>query len=263
LAERLRIGIAGALGRMGRAVTAAVDASDAAEVAGLFDLPEQTGAALDGRTLGSADAALAAAEVIVDFTTVAASSALAAKAAARGAPALVIGATGGTAEDDAAITTAAGRIAIVRAPSYSLGVNILMGLVEQAAERMGPRDWDIEIFEAHHKRKVDAPSGTALRLGEAAARGRGVDLGAVADRVRDGLPGARREGAIGFSVLRGGGIVGEHSVSFIAEDESLTLSHSARDRSLFARGALAAALWVAGKPPGLYDMQDVLGFRRG
>ncbi|MEO8114084.1 MAG: 4-hydroxy-tetrahydrodipicolinate reductase, partial [Phenylobacterium sp.] len=122
--------------------------------------------------------------------------------------------------------------------------------------------YDIEVFEAHHRRKVDAPSGAALMLGEAAARGRGVKLADVAHRGRDGITGARVPGEIGFSVLRGGGIVGEHSVTFAAEDESLTLAHSARDRSLFARGAAAAARWVVGKPAGEYDMQDVLGFKK-
>ncbi len=115
------------------------------------------------------------------------------------------------------------------------------------------------MFEAHHRRKVDAPSGTALMLGQAAAEGRGVDLEAMSERGRDGLTGARGPGAIGFSVMRGGGIVGEHSVVFAAEDEIISLSHSARDRSLFARGAIEAARWAAGRPPGLYDMSDVLG----
>jgi 4-hydroxy-tetrahydrodipicolinate reductase len=140
---------------------------------------------------------------------------------------------------------------------------MLMGLVEQAARTLGPQAYDVEVFEAHHRRKVDAPSGAALMLGEAAARGRGVELSKVARRTRDGITGERPVGEIGFSVMRGGGIVGEHSVVFAAEDEILTLSHSARDRSLFARGAVAAARWVAGKPPGEYDMQDVLGFKRG
>jgi len=136
-----------------------------------------------------------------------------------------------------------------------------MGLVAQAARALGPQAYDVEVFEAHHKRKVDAPSGTALMLGEAAAQGRGVALSAVARHARDGITGARPEGEIGFSVMRGGGIVGEHSVSFIAEDEILTFSHSARDRGLFARGAVEAAIWLAGKPAGAYDMQDVLGLK--
>jgi 4-hydroxy-tetrahydrodipicolinate reductase len=137
----------------------------------------------------------------------------------------------------------------------------LAGLVEETARRLAADGWDIEVFEAHHRRKVDAPSGTALMLGEAAARGRNVRLADVEARARDGITGARADGAIGFSVARGGGIVGEHSVTFAAEEEILTLSHSARDRALFARGALAAARWVASRPAGLYDMKDVLGFR--
>jgi 4-hydroxy-tetrahydrodipicolinate reductase len=172
---------------------------------------------------------------------------------------LVIGSTGFDAAQLAAIAEASKRVAILRAANFSLGVNMLLGLVEQAARALGPEAYDIEIFEAHHRRKVDAPSGTALMLGEAAARGRGVALETVAKRARDGIAGPRDAGEIGFSVLRGGGIVGEHAVSFAAEDEILTLSHSARDRSLFARGALAAARWLAGRPPGEYDMRDVLG----
>jgi 4-hydroxy-tetrahydrodipicolinate reductase len=263
VAETVRIGVAGALGRMGRAVIAAVEASPEAVLGAVCDLPERTGETAEGRPLASADTVLADSAVVIDFTTVAASAALAEAAAARGGTALVIGATGGAPDADAAIARAAERVAIVRAASFSLGINVLLGLVEQTAGLLGPRDWDIEIFEAHHKRKVDAPSGTALMLGEAAARGRRVLLADVAERGRDGITGARTPGAIGFSVLRGGGIVGEHSVSFIAEDESLVLSHSARDRSLFAKGALAAAIWVAGKSAGLFDMQDVLGFRGG
>jgi 4-hydroxy-tetrahydrodipicolinate reductase len=137
-----------------------------------------------------------------------------------------------------------------------------MGFVAQAARALPADAYDVEVFEAHHRHKVDAPSGAALMLGEAAARGRGVKLADVARRARDGITGARPAGEIGFSVLRGGGIVGDHSVTFAAEEEILTLSHSGRDRALFARGALAAAKWVAAKPPGEYDMQDVLGFAK-
>jgi len=135
-----------------------------------------------------------------------------------------------------------------------------MGLVEQAARALAA-DYDIEVFEAHHRRKIDAPSGTALMLGEAAAKGRGVALAEVARRVRDGVTGARPAGEIGFSVMRGGGIIGEHSVAFAADEEIITLSHSARDRGLFAKGAVEAARWVAGRPAGAYDMQDVLGLK--
>ena len=174
----------------------------------------------------------------------------------------MIGSTGFSDEQLARIDAAATKIAIVRSGNYSLGVNMLMGLVRQAAAALPAEDWDIEVYEAHHKRKVDAPSGTALMLGEAAAEGRGVKLTEVSDRGRDGVTGPRKEGDIGFSVVRGGGIIGEHSVIFAGESESLTLSHSAIDRGLFARGAIAAAVWVKGQPPGLYDMQDVLGFRK-
>jgi 4-hydroxy-tetrahydrodipicolinate reductase len=242
---------------MGHAVAKAVEADPALAVAARFDRPDAA-----GESLVTMDAALAAADVVVDFTTPAASVTLAQAAAARGGPALVIGSTGIDEAQSAAIAAAAGKVAIVRSANYSLGLNMLMGLVEQAARALGPEAYDVEVFEAHHRHKVDAPSGTALMLGEAAARGRGVSLANAARRTRDGITGARPQGEIGFSVMRGGGIVGEHSVTFAAEDELLTLSHSARDRSLFARGAVAAARWVAGKPPGLYDMRDVLGFAR-
>jgi 4-hydroxy-tetrahydrodipicolinate reductase len=197
---------------------------------------------------------------VIDFTAPDASAALAALCAARGGPALVLGATGFTSDQEAQIAAAAQAIAIVRSGNFSLGVNVLLGLVRQAARALPAQTYDIEIAEAHHRRKIDAPSGTALMLGQAAADGRGVTLDREAIRARDGITGPRPLGAIGFSVVRGGGIVGEHSVLFAAEDELLTLSHSARDRGLFARGAVEAALWVATRPPGLYDMQDVLGF---
>ena len=242
---------------MGLQMTAAVEADPRLSLVARFGRP---GAA--GDDLVSEDAALAAADVVSDFTTPAVSASLARACAARGGPALVIGSTGFDAAQIAEIEAAARKIAIVRAGNFSLGVNMLMGLVEQAARALGPEAYDIEIFEAHHHRKVDAPSGTALMLGAAAAKGRGVELAKVAKHARDGITGARTPGEIGFSVLRGGGIVGEHSVTFAAEDELLTLAHSARDRSLFARGAVAAAVWVAGKPPGAYDMRNVLGFSR-
>jgi 4-hydroxy-tetrahydrodipicolinate reductase len=239
---------------MGHAIADAVAADPALVIAARFDRPDATGEGLVDQTT-----ALAACDVVIDFTTPDASVALARTAAARGGPALVIGATGLSDAQLAAIGKAAETAPIVQTYNYSLGVNMLAGLVRQAAKALGP-DYDIEIFEAHHRRKVDAPSGTALMLGEAAAAGRGVSLSNTQRRARDGITGARPEGEIGFSVMRGGGIVGDHSVSFIADDEILTLSHSARDRSLFARGAVAAARWVAGKPPGLYTMADVLGF---
>jgi len=241
---------------MGHAIAAAVAADPTLAVAARFDRPAATGEGLVDQAT-----ALSACDVVIDFTTPDASVALAEAAAARGGPALVIGATGLSEAQLAAVARAAEKAPIVQTYNYSLGVNMLAGLVRQAARALGP-EYDIEIFEAHHRRKVDAPSGTALMLGEAAAEGRGVSLSNAQRRARDGITGARPEGEIGFSVMRGGGIVGDHSVSFVAEDEILTLSHSARDRSLFARGAVAAARWVAGKPPGLYDMSDVLGFSR-
>jgi len=247
-----RIAIAGALGRMGRAVAAA--AADG-EVVARFDRP---GSADDG--LVDRRTALDLADVVIDFTTAAAAAALARSAAELGRPALVIGATGFDEAEDDAVRAAAERVPIVRSGNFSLGVNILTGLVREAAARLSALDYDIEVFEAHHRRKVDAPSGTALMLGEAAAAGRGVKLSEVRAGRRDGVTGPRAVGEIGFCVLRGGGLVGEHSVIFAAEDEIITLSHSARDRALFARGAVAAARWIVGKPPGLYSMQDVLGF---
>jgi 4-hydroxy-tetrahydrodipicolinate reductase len=246
--SRLRIAVVGAQGRMGRAVSAAVSAREDLTLAAEIG----RGDPLDP----------AAADVAVDFSNPASSVELARRAADAGAPALVIGSTGFDATQEQEVARASERVAIVKSGNFSLGVNLLLGLVEQAAGLLGPEDYDVEIFEAHHRRKADAPSGTALMLGDAAARGRGVEAAESAVRVRDGIVGPRPEGAIGFSVMRGGGVVGEHSVMFAAEDEILTLSHSARDRGLFARGALVAARWVAGRPPGLYGMAEVLGLAR-
>jgi 4-hydroxy-tetrahydrodipicolinate reductase len=251
--EPILLALAGAQGRMGRAVEAAARARNDLALVGGFDRAD------GDAQRAQREAVIRAAAVIVDFTTAAASAELAALCAGHGGPRLVIGSTGFDAAQDAAIRAAAERIAIVRAGNFSLGVNLLIGLVRQAARALPAGAYDIEVLEAHHRRKVDAPSGTALMLGEAAAAGRGVALSDVAERGRDGIGEPRRQGAIGFASLRGGGVVGEHSVLFAAEDELITLAHSARDRSLFARGALEAAVWVADKPPGLYDMQDVLG----
>jgi len=241
-------GISGARGRMGRAVSTVLDARDDVVVAARFDRGETPDLSL--------------CDVVIDFSTPEASVELAQACAARGGPALVIGSTGLTPEQDAEILKAAETVAIVRSGNFSLGVNILIGLVEHAALRLDARDWDIEITEAHHRRKVDAPSGTALMLGEAAASGRNEDLDDVRAAPWDGITGARESGKIGFSSVRAGGIIGEHTVLFASDDEMLTLSHSAIDRSLFARGAVAAAAWVRNRKPGLYDMQDVLGFRQ-
>lgn len=233
---------------MGRAVSAVLDAREDVVVAARFDRGETPDLSL--------------CDVIIDFSTPDASVELAQTCAARGGPALVIGSTGLSPEQDAEILKAAETVAIVRSGNFSLGVNILIGLVEHAALRLDARDWDIEITEAHHRRKVDAPSGTALMLGEAAASGRDEDLDAVRMAPWDGITGPRESGKIGFSSIRAGGIIGDHTVLFASDDEVLTLSHSAIDRSLFARGAVAAAAWVRNRKPGLYDMQDVLGFRQ-
>ncbi|WP_414976802.1 4-hydroxy-tetrahydrodipicolinate reductase [Brevundimonas sp.] len=241
-------GISGARGRMGRAVSQVLDAREDVVVAARFDRGE------------TADLSLC--DVIIDFSTPDSSIALARTCAERGGPALVIGSTGFSEAQEVELTAAAARVAIVRSGNFSLGVNVLIGLVEHAALRLDARDWDIEVLEAHHRRKVDAPSGTALMLGEAAAAGRGSDLSTLKSPPYDGITGERETGRIGFAAIRAGGIVGEHTVIFASEDEVLSLSHKAIDRSLFARGAVAAAAWVRSRPPGLYDMQDVLGFRQ-
>ena len=233
---------------MGRAVSQALDAREDVMVAVRFDWGETPDMSL--------------CDVVIDFSTAEASVALARTCAERGGPALVIGSTGFSPEQEAILQAAAETVAIVRSGNFSLGVNILIGLVEQAAHRLDAQDWDIEIAEAHHRRKIDAPSGTALMLGEAAAAGRGHDLEALRSTPYDGISEERRSGTIGFSSIRAGGIVGEHTVLFASDDEVLTLSHSAIDRSLFAKGAVAAAAWVRTRRPGLYDMQDVLGFRQ-
>jgi 4-hydroxy-tetrahydrodipicolinate reductase len=260
MTEAMRIGVAGALGRMGRAIEALAAGRDDVRVCARLDRPGATDPAAHATPLTDFDAAAKACDVIVDFSTAPASAALAAAAAARGGPALVIGATGFSPAEDAQVREAAQRIAIVRAGNFSLGVNLLAALVEEAARRLPAADWDIEILETHHRRKVDAPSGTALLLGEAAASGRGEALDPHALAARSGVTGERPRGGVGFASLRGGGVIGEHAVLIAGEEETITLSHSARDRTLFARGALAAALWVCGKPPGLYGMRDVLGF---
>lgn len=241
---------------MGQAVVSVLEARADAGLFACFDRPGAGDPRLVDQT-----SALAAAQVVVDFSTPQASMELAQVCAARGDIALVIGSTGFDAGQIAAIDQAAQAIPIVRAGNFSLGVNMLLGLVAQTAQALAASDYDIEVFEAHHRRKVDAPSGTAIMLAKAAADGRGVALKDVAQAARDGITGARPTGEIGYSVMRGGGIIGEHSVVFAADDEILTLSHSARDRSLFARGAVEAGLWAVRQPPGAYDMQDVLGLK--
>jgi len=247
----IRIGILGAKGRMGRAIALAADELGATISGGI----DQEGV-VHGTYASLAELA-AASDVLVDFTR---PDALAdhLQAAVTGNCPIVIGTTGLTPADHAAIDAAAKKIAVLQAANTSLGVNLLSHLVQEAAARLGP-EWDIEIVEMHHRHKVDAPSGTALLLGDAAAKGRGVDLAGVADRGRDGITGERREGAIGFAALRGGSVAGDHMVILASEGERIEIGHRAESRAIFARGAVKAALWLAGKPVGRYGMGDVLG----
>ncbi len=196
-------------------------------------------------------------DVFVDFSAPDALQGHLDAAVAAGRP-ILIGTTGLAAEHQRAIDAAAERIAVIQAANTSLGVNLLSHLVREAATRLA-EEWDIEIVEMHHRMKVDAPSGTALLLGRAAADGRGVDLDAVSDRGRDGITGARTAGHIGFAALRGGSVAGDHQVIFAADAERIELGHRAESRIVFARGAITAALWLAGKPVGRYTMADVLG----
>ncbi len=265
----MRVVIAGAGGKMGGANIRAVAATPGLTLFSAFDrigspaigkdAGELAGIEALGVVIGDhVEAALAGAQAIIDFTAPAASVALARKAAERGLV-HVIGTTGCSVEDDEAIRQAAKAGArIVKAGNFSLGVNLLMGLVEKAARELP--GFDIEILEMHHNRKVDAPSGTALMLGEAAAKGRGVDLASHSVRVRDGHTGAREAGSIGFATLRGGNVIGEHKVILAGPSERIELTHIADNRALFAEGAMRAALWARDRKPGYYDMADVLGF---
>jgi len=265
--QTTRIGIPGAAGRMGRMLIREIDAAAGLELAAATDLAGSDAIGQDSgllagtganRVMIAADpAALAAADVIIDFTSPAASVRHAAIAAESGR-ALVVGTTGLAAQDEAALADAAKAIPLVYCANTSVGVTLLARLVEQVAAQLVD-GWDIEILEAHHHHKVDAPSGTALALGEAAARGRGVALDDVSDMVRKGQTGARKPGDIGFAVLRGGDVTGEHSVIFFGESERVEISHKATDRAIFARGALRAARFAAAASPGFFDMNDVLG----
>jgi 4-hydroxy-tetrahydrodipicolinate reductase len=263
----MRLVVAGAAGRMGRAVIKAIAETDGAVLAGALDAPggaigqdsgELAGLSRNGIAVSAdAPALIAAADGVIDFMIPAASVALAEQSSALGLV-HVIGTTGFTPADEKAISAAAARAAIVKSGNMSLGVNLLAALVKQVASKLDDA-FDIEIVEMHHNRKIDAPSGTALMLGAAAATGRGVDLAARSVRSRDGHTGARERGDIGFAALRGGTVVGEHSVIFAGPYERIELSHRAEDRMIFARGAVKAALWARGRKPGLYGMVDVLG----
>jgi 4-hydroxy-tetrahydrodipicolinate reductase len=224
---------------------------DAGELAGAGTLGVAIG--------GDAGVALEGADVLIDFTAPTVSVMLAEMAAQRGLV-HIIGTTGCTKEDDWAIQKAgAAGARIVKSGNYSLGLNTLLGLVRQAAKSLP--GYDVEVLEMHHNKKVDAPSGTALMLGRAAAEGRGIDLDQHAVKIRDGHTGPREAGSIGFATLRGGGVIGEHSVILAGDTERIVLSHSAQERGMFAAGAMQAALWAADQPPGFYSMADVLGFR--
>ena len=251
------IGIFGAGGRMGRAIAAAVDELGAAVAAGI-DRPGEAGSLPGGRPFARDPAEVArASAALVDFSTPDALSAHLAAAADAAIP-ILVGTTGLGPEHHRLLDEAARAIPVLQAANTSLGVTLLARLVREAAARLGP-DWDLEIVEMHHRHKVDAPSGTALLLGQAAADGRGVDLGAASERGRDGLTGPRRAGAIGFASLRGGSVAGDHLVVLAGEGERVELGHRAEGRAIFARGAVRGALWLIGRPPGRYAMDDVLG----
>jgi len=260
--------ITGASGRMGQMLLRTVLASDkcrlvgAVERAGNPHVGQDVGVMLGGQPIGvtvtdDALSAFARAQAVIDFTAPAATVEFAALAAQARAV-HVIGTTGMEESHLTQLAAAARHAVIVRAGNMSLGVNLLTRLTQKVAEALDA-DWDIEIVEAHHNKKVDAPSGTALMLGEAAAEGRGVSLAQMRDSGRDGITGARASGAIGFSAIRGGDIVGEHDVIFATAGERIILRHVATDRAIFARGALKAALWGQDRAPGAYDMMDVLG----
>ena len=263
----IRIVVAGASGRMGRALIRAIAETKGCTLFGALeakthpDLGQDAGVLAGLKPLGVVltDEALpliAAAQAIIDFTVPKVSVELAALAS-QARIVHVIGTTGCSPDDEAMIEAAARHAVIVKSGNMSLGVNLLAALVKQAAKALP--GFDIEIVEMHHARKVDAPSGTALLLGEAAAQGRGIALSDHATRARDGHTGPRKEGTIGFASLRGGTVVGEHEVILAGRGERVVLSHIAEDRAIFARGAVAAALWGQGKKPGLYAMADVLG----
>jgi len=264
----MRVVIAGAGGRMGRALIHAVTATEGLALGGAV---EASSSAVIGRDSGElaglgpngikvtsdVAAALKDADGLIEFTIPAATLALAELTAAAG-KVHIIGTTGHSAAEEAAIAKAASGAAIVKSGNMSLGLNLLVALTKRVAKTLND-DYDIEIVEMHHNKKIDAPSGTALMLGRAAAEGRGINLAQHSARGRDGVTGARNSGDIGFASLRGGTVVGEHSVVFAGPAERVELTHRAEDRMIFARGALHAALWARGKKPGLYTMADVLG----
>ncbi|MGH7053086.1 MAG: 4-hydroxy-tetrahydrodipicolinate reductase [Stellaceae bacterium] len=265
---RTRMGIVGCGGRMGRRLVAEIAATEGCAIAGGSEAPgsghvnqdigEIAGLGRIGISIGeNVEKLIRDSDVVLEFTSPAATAAHAALAASLG-KAMVIGTTGLSVEEGEAVRRAARSVPIVWAPNMSLGINVLLVVVEEVARRLGD-DWDIEILEMHHRAKIDAPSGTALALGRAAAEGRGVALEEVVQRARDGITGARRKGDIGLAALRGGDAVGDHYVIFAGDGERLEFIHRATTRSIYAKGAVRAAVWVVGQPPGLYSLKEVLG----
>jgi 4-hydroxy-tetrahydrodipicolinate reductase len=240
----MRIGIAGVTGRMGRLLTEEVAAAGAVLAGGLSRAGTGTIAGL-----------AAASDVVIDFTNAATAQAHA--AAMAGKP-WILGTSGLSAADEAAVAAAAETVPVVYAANFAAGVNLVLALAERMAAALPAEDYDAEIVEMHHRQKVDAPSGTAIGIGRAVARGRGTTLEAVKESGRDGHGGPRRTGAIGFAALRGGQVVGEHTLIFAAGAEHISLTHRAFDRRAYATGAVRAALWAQGRAPGLYSMMDVL-----
>ena len=270
--DDLKLAIAGAAGRMGRTLTRMARETPGIVVAGGLEAPQSPMIGADMGALAGigpigvavtadAPALRAGIDAVVDFTSPAASLELAALAA-QARIVHVLGTTGLKPEHDAALVAAARHARIVRSGNMSVGVNLLAALVRRVAATLG-EEFDIEILEMHHRHKVDAPSGTALLLGDAVAAGRAVELGAAAVRTRDGHTGPRPAGAIGFATLRGGSVVGEHTVVFAGPAERIELTHRAESRDIFARGALRAALWAYPRKPGLYSMMDVLDLGPG
>jgi 4-hydroxy-tetrahydrodipicolinate reductase len=252
---RKGIGIAGIAGRMGQLLAEETLAAGAQLVGGI-DRVEAPGR----RMFADISALAEACDIVVDFTHASTVTGHA-RALAQAGAGWVLGTTGLSAADEAAVAAAAGRVPVVHAPNFSPGVNLVLALAERMAAALPGDLYDAEIVEMHHRQKVDAPSGTAVGLGRAVARGRGVDLADMTESGRNGHTGARKPGAIGFAALRGGQVVGEHTLLFASATEHIAITHRAFDRRAFASGAIRAALWADGRAPGLYSMMDVLGMR--
>lgn len=264
----MKIGIVGCAGRMGRMVVAEIAGTEGVRIAAGSeaqgspalgqDIASIAGLPACGvRAVADAGAVFRASDAVIDFTVPAATLVHARLALETGA-ALVVGTTGLQPEHEAALQAAAKKAVVVRAANFSVGVNVILGLAREAARVLGP-SYDVEIFEMHHRHKADAPSGTALALGQAVAEGRKVALADVRVRARDGITGPRKAGDIGFAVMRGGDVIGDHTVVFAGEGERVEIGHKASSRAVFAAGAVRAALWTKGRAPGLYSMRDVLG----